>query len=344
MLGSPKAWLGIAYHAVMEAAGQHGGSDGIDAVIESAWQRAVDRAYEQARQHPLNKRWGRPETWPGYYMIAAMARVRGRELADASPRPVGSPASRSHSGQRRDAREQRLTAAGGKLVGQPDVIREDEIVDFKSGAVHEDGDPERARAAYVRQLHVYAYLVREATGSCPSKGVLIPMVGSPIEVQIESEVCDREAEHALGLLDEYNGLLANGASMDALADPSATTCRWCPYKCLCEPFWAAVAPDWGEELGAGAMKGVVDAPPTSTHAGTAIAVPIRVTAGTVPSASTQELSPLNPSIHSACDGLCEGDALRVTGLIRRPDDTMRASLQTVIVRDSALPPIEFRDQ
>ncbi|MCL4851001.1 MAG: PD-(D/E)XK nuclease family protein, partial [Bryobacteraceae bacterium] len=179
VLGNPKAWLGTAYHEVLAAAASHTGT-ALDNVVSAAWERAIRRAHERAKAHPLDRRFGEPETWPGYHVIAAMARVRAQQFA----------ADKSHTENCRDAlgakagsyREQKFSGAGGKLVGRPDVVRPDVIIDFKSGSVHEQGAEEEVRASYVRQLRLYAFLVKEALGSWPQRGILVPMIGSPVEI------------------------------------------------------------------------------------------------------------------------------------------------------------------
>ena len=60
VLGNPKAWLGIAYHTVLErmwAAGTSGGGDQFDEL----WRNSVSNIQSQAIAHPLNKRFADPE-------------------------------------------------------------------------------------------------------------------------------------------------------------------------------------------------------------------------------------------------------------------------------------------
>jgi hypothetical protein len=67
---------------------------------------------------------------------------------------------------RETGREQWLSGANGRLLGRPDLLRGDAVIDYKTGDVHEHGDSSVAKASYVRQLQIYALLVRERTGKC----------------------------------------------------------------------------------------------------------------------------------------------------------------------------------
>ena len=163
VLGNPRAWLGTAYHAVLEAVGPEQGND-IDARVRDLWDAAIEQQAQLARAHSFDKRFGPPESWPGYHMVAAMALVRARELAKATGGQA-SPASNGRGGEG-TLREQKFTGAGGKIVGRPDVVRPEEVVDFKTGEVFEDEDQEQVKGAYVRQLRLYAFLGHLASGSC----------------------------------------------------------------------------------------------------------------------------------------------------------------------------------
>ncbi len=78
VLGNPKAWLGTAYHAVLEAVGPQHAND-IGARVRDLWSAAIEHQHERSRAHPFDNRFGPPESWPGYHMAAAMALVRARE-------------------------------------------------------------------------------------------------------------------------------------------------------------------------------------------------------------------------------------------------------------------------
>ena len=55
------------------------------------------------------------------------------------------------------------------------MIRPDEVIDYKSGAILEHdaaAETDVVKAAYVRQLRIYGYLVRQSLGWWPERGVL----------------------------------------------------------------------------------------------------------------------------------------------------------------------------
>ena len=79
-----------------------------------------------------------------------MALVRARELVE-SVAGQNSPSSDVRPGSA-TWREKNFSAANGKMVGRPDVVRPEEVVDFKIGDLFEDEDQEQVKAAYLRQL------------------------------------------------------------------------------------------------------------------------------------------------------------------------------------------------
>lgn len=222
VLGQPKAWLGTAYHSVLEEAARGAAT----VSHEAAWVAAIDRLHDRARQHPLDWRFGSPERWPGYHLVRAMAIMRAREIEAASRnafRPGGAEGGNA-------AREQWLSGSNGRLVGRPDLVRGDAVIDYKTGEVHERGDTSVAKASYVRQLQIYGFLVKESTGRWPARGVLLPMEGPPLEIALEPAACERAAGEAMSLLDQYNRSIESGGAPTRLASPTPEACRWCPYQ------------------------------------------------------------------------------------------------------------------
>ena len=56
ILGSPKAWVGTAYHEVLSwAKGIEFGDESLEREAQKIWEAAVSRLYEEAQDHPLNK-------------------------------------------------------------------------------------------------------------------------------------------------------------------------------------------------------------------------------------------------------------------------------------------------
>lgn len=328
VLGQPKAWLGTAYHSVLEDAANAGRR----ATHEAAWVAAVNRQHDRARQHPLDQRFGPPERWFGYHLVRAMALLRAQEIADASPN-IGRPGP-AEAGQA--AREHWLSAANGKLVGRPDLVRGDAVIDYKTGDIHEQGDSSAAKASYVRQLQIYATLVKERTGRWPTRGVLLPMEGPPLEIELEPVACERAAAEAVSLLDQYNGKIKAGVDPTSLAGPSPAACRGCPYQILCPAFWTAAAESWTDQIGAAAIGGPAPAAPRPIHGGAALALYLAADEGTGPRGEVG-LAPLNPGVHRSLAQIEAGTRVRVTGLARRADGTVTPTLRTVIARLEDLP-------
>lgn len=336
ILGNPKAWLGTAYHAVLEGLGSSQ-VDAVDAQVRELWEAAIQREYQRARTHHLDRRFGPPESWPGYHVVAAMALIRAKELAQAETRPRTCEQGATPSDT---LREKRFSAANGKIVGCPDLVRSGEVVDFKSGGIFEDEGQEEIKASYVRQLRIYGFLVRETLGWWPRRGVLLPMVGSSVEVDLERAACEMEAAAAVQLLEEYNAAIAGGRDPVQLASPSAATCRWCPFQLYCPAFWSNGGPEWAGDLRAGAIGGVAEEQASSIHNGLAMLLSIRVEQGTVAAGQKVSLLPLDPSIHADVPLVKAGDRVRVTGLSRRADGSLVAAKRTLITREQNLPRIE----
>lgn len=334
VLGQPKAWLGTAYHAVLARAA----AGGRPAAHEAAWAATIDQQYCRARQHPLDRRFGPPERWPGYHLVRAMALMRAQGIETASRsagRPVATVAGES-------AREQWLSSASGRLVGKPDLVRGDAVIDYKTGEVHEQGDSSFAKASYVRQLQIYAFLVKECTGRRPARGVLLPMEGPSFQIKLEPAACERAATEALGLLDDYNRKIEAGGPPASLANVSPAACRWCPFQVLCPAFWPAAGDSWADEIGAAAIAGSALGAPRPIHAGAALALSLAADEGTGPLGEVA-LAPLSPAVHTSLAQVKAGTRVRVSGLARRADGTVVPTLRTVVARLEDLPAITVAD-
>jgi hypothetical protein len=341
VLGNPKAWLGTAYHAVLEAVRPQHGND-IDARVHHLWSAAIEKQYERSRIHPFDRRFGPPESWPGYHMVAAMALARAKELVLAGAKQNSSARNDQTGGA--TVREKKFSGADGKMVGRPDVVRPEEVVDFKTGEVFEDEDQEQVKDAYVRQLRLYAFLVKETLGWWPRRGILLPMAGSPVSVALEPDECEADAAEAIRLLNEYNEVLAQGSDPIDLASPSPTNCRWCQYQLYCPAFWSEVSPDWSNELRTAAVVGSATGAATPIHSGAAVSLSLAVERGTVPAGEFASLFPLDPAVHQSASQVQAGDQVRVTGLWRRHDDSVVATKWTMIAIETVLPEITVRPE
>ena len=97
-------------------------------------------------------------------------------------------------------------------------------MDFKSGSIVETRDEhgtESIKAAYVRQLQIYGYLIHETLGRWLQRGVLLPAVGPGVEIQLHQQDCEREALEAVGLLEAYNDKVADNVACHRLCSAVA---------------------------------------------------------------------------------------------------------------------------
>jgi hypothetical protein len=343
VLGNPKAWLGTAYHEVLEKIVEIDlGQESLEDAVDRLWNQAIAAQQQRANAHVLDRRFGLPATWPGYHVARAAVLLRARELAGGSALiqlPVTKEA--SGTGPTGAIREQEFTACGGRLLGRPDVIRPGEVIDYKSGAIVEHdaaAQTDVVKIAYVRQLRIYGYLVKQKLGWWPQRGVLLPLGGAGVEVELEPPECEQEANEAIALLESYQGALGAAAAPEELASPSPQGCRWCPYKLVCSSFWRASTPAWSGQLDGAAVEGVVVEKPAVIHAGAARAVAVEIQAGSEVLRRAQ-IAPLSLATHPAAAILGAGDRIRLVGLRARPDGVLTSTQRTVLARVSDLPTI-----
>lgn len=345
VLGNPKAWLGTAYHEVLEKIVEIDLSqESLDGTVERLWDQAIAAQQQRADAHALDRRFGPPTTWPGYHLAHASVQLRARELAAASASAVVSATGEPRPCRADTIREQEFTAFSGRLLGRPDVIRTGEILDYKSGAIVEHDSATQTnvvKAAYVRQLRIYGYLVKQKLGWWPKRGVLLPLGGAGVEVELEPSECEREASEAVALLDVYNEKVRSAAAPEEFASPSAVSCRWCGYKLVCPAFWQAASPHWSGQLDGAAVEGPIIGAPSVIHSGAASAIAVDVQAGTEVRRQAQ-IAPLNPSAHPIVTKLGQTEQVRLVGLRVRPDQVLVPTQRTVLARVADLPIINVR--
>lgn len=340
VLGNPKAWLGTAYHEVLEKIVEIDFSqESLDGAVERLWDLAIATQQQRADAHVLDRRFGSPATWPGYHVARASVLLRAGELSVAPASAVAPATEEPRTGLASTIREEEFTAFGGRLLGRPDVIRAREVVDYKSGAIVEHDAATQTnvvKAAYVRQLRIYGYLVKQRLGWWPKRGVLLPLGGAGVEVELEPSECEREASDAVALLDVYNAKVRSAAAPEEFASPSAESCRWCAYKLVCPTFWQAASPDWSGQLDGAAVEGPLVGAPSVIHAGAARAIAVNVQAGTE-ARHRAHIAPLHPSAHPVVATLAQDDRVRLVGLRVRPDGVLVPTQRTVLARQPDLP-------
>lgn len=235
--------------------------------------------------------------------------------------------------------EHPLTAFDGKLIGRPDAVRNRDVIDYKTGSLFDEGDgplPPPPKQSYVRQLRIYAVLVHQHYGWWPRRGLLIPMIGASVEIEISPEECIEEARDALALLDRYNDQVQRPGRPEELASPSIEACKLCSFKLLCNAFWESVGPAWQSMFEGQVIEGVVPDPPNAIQGGAAFSVTIDIQAGTeVPRRIA--VAPLSPLLHECLQRIRAGDRVRIVGLWRRGDGSLASNIRTVFVRAAELP-------
>lgn len=337
VMSHPKAWLGTAYHGVLEAVTKHvlaGGEGNPD--VDGLWHAAVDKLHQRVQRHLFASRFGEPTTWPGYYLVFAHTRQRAKALLENKPKKGVSDIEKKYVFS-----EHAFTAFGGKLVGRPDLIRDEEILDYKTGEIFEEGPEDgtlAVKTAYTRQLRIYGFLVATALGVPIRRGVLLPMIGSPVEVELDSSSCAEEAVRAVALLDRYNTLVSMGRSPEGFASPCPESCCWCPYQAICPALWKAVTSSWFGKLECELASGTVTEAPKLLYGKQGFLLRIHVHHGTGTNTSL-DLS-LNASIHAIVRTLCADEAIRIVGLGRRRDGGVFPSIRTVVVREASLPELK----
>ena len=343
VLGNPKAWLGTAYHEVLEKIVEVDLERGaVDAGVERLWNQAIIAQQRRVDGHALDHRFGSAATWPGYHVARASVLLRAREFADGlAPAVVQATKQASVAGPGGGIREQEFTACDGKLLGRPDVIRASEVVDYKSGAIFEYDEAAQddvVKAAYVRQLRIYGYLVKQKLGWWPLRGILLPLAGAAVEVTLEPSECEREAIEAVALLDTYNEKVRADAAPEDFASPSAHACKWCPYKVLCPSFWQTVSPAWSGQLDGAAVEGVLADAPGVIHGGAARAIALDIQAGSEARRRAQ-IAPLNPAAHPIVTTLTRGERVRLIGLRVWANGVLVPGVRTVLFRLADVPTV-----
>jgi hypothetical protein len=344
VLGNPKAWLGTAYHEVLEKiAAVNLEEQPLENAVERLWNRAIAALETRAGAHVLDRRFGSPTKWPGYYVARASASLRAQELVRGATPVASATKQGTDTGPPGVIREQEFSGFRGRLHGRPDVVRNSEVIDYKSGTVLEHDaatQTDVVRASYVRQLRIYGYLIRQTLGWWPRRGVLLPLGGAGVEVALDPYECEQEANEAMILLESYDEKLRNAAEPEDVASPSATVCRWCPYKLICPSFWRTSSPAWSGHLDGAAVEGALVGDPGVIHGGAARAIALNVEAGSEAHRRVQ-IAPLNPDTHASVSVLAAGDRVRLVGLRTRADGVLVPTQRTILAPVIGLPAVAF---
>lgn len=251
VLHDPRAWLGTAFHKVVEAAAQPSAAA---VTAEQVWRAAVNEAAASARSHPLDARYAKPDRWPGYFL------VRQRALSSAQG-IIAANSGGQHKAPRSGgvSAERLLIARGGRLAGRPDRFDGRVLTEYKS-SIPDMAWPgaEAVLEGFRRQLRLYAAIIAEVLGRWPAEGRVVAASGQAMDVPLDPAVCEAEARDALAMLDSLNRALAAAAPPETLARPGEDACTACPFQALCPAFWPWLATAGSNGLTETAAAGMLD--------------------------------------------------------------------------------------
>ena len=253
ILHDPRAWLGTAFHKVMEASRR---ASATAATLEEAWAAAVRDAAAAAAHHLLDARFAAPERWQGYFLVRQRALSSAQDVIAANIDGARPSAPRQEGVS---ASERGLQARGGRLVGRLDRFDGRILTEYKSSMP----DPawrgtEAVLEGFRRQLRLYAAIIAEAIGRWPIQGRVVAASGQTMDVPLVPAACDAEASAALAALDDLNLGLAANAAPETLARPGEDSCGGCPFQALCPAFWPWLEAAGSSGLPDTAAAGVLD--------------------------------------------------------------------------------------
>lgn len=234
-------------------------------LLEEASRGAFDRTDDSALPGAILQRWreltdsegralqGRayclvpdPVRWPKYAIRRAFACKVASRIARKRNQPWAAPPGASPA---QIQAEVWYEGYGGRLAGCIDLVRRTgvdvELVDYKSGLVIGEDDPEgavkRVREPYERQVLLYSALIRENEGALPVRATVQSLIDGAHDVDVNPETVEHVVNEALCLLEDYNREVGVGA---IAGRPSANTCRWCDFKAVCRDFLKSAEASW----------------------------------------------------------------------------------------------------
>ena len=197
---------------------------------------AVDAAWDIACEETFNREGDEPSRLKTFRRTFLRYRRRANELvAFLAEHPAHEPLP-----------EQNLQSEDGVLRGQADLVllaAEDVIVvDHKTGVVT---DEDRPKAAYVRQVQIYAALASAGYGRPVGGAALFSLREGMVAIDVSDEALGEAISEARTELTEFN----QRAPGPQPARPAPDTCRWCPSAAKCDGFWQCVDESWTDPMG-----------------------------------------------------------------------------------------------
>lgn len=329
VLHDPRAWLGIAFHRVMEFATRGAQAE----EIVSAWDGAVQDAAKAAAGHALDRRFDSPERWPSYYLVRHRALASAAEVAKkrGSRNASTGPTLSSTIG-----RERQIATKDGRLVGRPDYFDGRTITEFKS-SLPEPGWPggEQIIDGYFRQLRLYAAIIADIEGRWPVHGRIIAASGQQRQVELIATECQAEAAAAVSALTQVEMKLSSHMAPQYLASPAPGSCGGCPFQLLCPAFWFWLESPEPKNLPTVSVLAVLDRIVNGQDSDLyTVAFQVQATSHFIPS---QQSLALRRSVHGDLTGAQPGTKCRIVSAFIRPDARLRADLSTVVMAETDVP-------
>jgi len=226
------------------------GDETLQAEVEASWDAKVTKEYDRLSSLASDAV-PKIRAWPNYAMRSIAAIRASVRIAQRRQKVT------TGTGFHVEA-EVPVAGFADRLRGKIDLVirgADDVLVlDYKSGTVL-DGTQGAGelKAAYVRQLHLYAALYHARFGDWPTHLVLESLIDGRHELPFDKEVANQAAEAAIERLASFNDSVAAGGIAGA---PSIEHCRWCSYKAICLSFLSGATEEW--ELPGVSTVGVIE--------------------------------------------------------------------------------------
>ncbi|SER61021.1 PD-(D/E)XK nuclease superfamily protein [Pedococcus cremeus] len=248
---STRTALGIAAHAFTERTLQGSPARGVslDDWLTQMWTLVVEEQRDKLRQRWPGREVPLPTSWPGYastkvrLIRSLKRRYQSGQISNGAPgtaRPVPTPRVSVGGHPPLPWVERRLEDPDTGLFGYPDRVEEVDgrlrVVDLKAG-VHQGS----MTSGQLRQLLIYAHLVRVALGRLPHEVVIVDVKGAEEQTSVCEEMVAQTIAKACSDVAMFNNAIE---SQMIPASPSSESCRWCDFRVLCEDYWEARADDW----------------------------------------------------------------------------------------------------
>jgi RecB family exonuclease len=242
---TPFSVLGDISHALVERVERGefdlAGPDQVRDRLEAAWDGLVRGKYQQLlaawRLAPVPP----PERWPRYQLTKVrLLRFLARTVARRAERcPSPEP------GVAKVLVERTLEPPGIPLRGRVDRVELDDagvhIVDIKTSSEYGD----EIRDEHRRQLLLYAAMWQRTTGQWPRLASIQTPEGRRLSFSVDPDEAEALLSEVLSEVEAYNRAVQRTTTPAELASPSAESCRYCPYRGVCSPFFQALTSEWG---------------------------------------------------------------------------------------------------